>query len=79
MSKNINVKAGEQGLEPRYSGPKPDVLPLDDSPIFCCSQYQPRDLSVEIGAFTHLNPDQSKVVFAYPFSDRTRIMPLKVR
>ena len=27
------LKAGEQGLEPRYSGPKPDVLPLDDSPM----------------------------------------------
>jgi hypothetical protein len=26
--------AGVQGLEPRYSGPKPDVLPLDDTPIF---------------------------------------------
>jgi hypothetical protein len=25
--------AGVQGLEPRYSGPKPDVLPLDDTPI----------------------------------------------
>ena len=24
--------AGVQGLEPRYSGPKPDVLPLDDTP-----------------------------------------------
>ena len=23
---------GEQGFEPRFSGPKPDVLPLDDSP-----------------------------------------------
>lgn len=27
--------AGVQGLEPRYSGPKPDVLPLDDTPIIC--------------------------------------------
>ncbi len=26
--------AGIQGFEPRYSGPKPDVLPLDDIPIF---------------------------------------------
>lgn len=25
--------AGELGFEPRYSGPKPDVLPLDDSPM----------------------------------------------
>ncbi len=25
--------AGRLGLEPRYSGPKPDVLPLDDLPI----------------------------------------------
>lgn len=26
-------EAGEQGLEPRYLGPEPSVLPLDDSPI----------------------------------------------
>lgn len=26
--------AGEQGFEPRYYGPEPHVLPLDDSPIF---------------------------------------------
>ncbi len=26
--------AGIQGFEPRYSGPKPDVLPLDDIPIY---------------------------------------------
>src|SRR5439155_24102531 len=25
-------KAGGQGFEPRFSGPKPDVLPLDDPP-----------------------------------------------
>src|SRR5258707_10772221 len=25
-------KVGGQGLEPRFSGPKPDVLPLDDPP-----------------------------------------------
>ena len=24
--------AGEQGFEPRYYGPEPHVLPLDDSP-----------------------------------------------
>jgi hypothetical protein len=30
---NEKVSAGVQGLEPRYSGPKPDVLPLDDTPI----------------------------------------------
>lgn len=29
----ILLLAGGQGLEPRYSGPKPDVLPLDDPPI----------------------------------------------
>jgi len=27
------TRAGVQGLEPRYSGPKPDVLPLDDTPM----------------------------------------------
>ena len=27
------ILAGEQGLEPRFSGPEPDVLPLDDSPL----------------------------------------------
>ncbi len=26
----FNSRAAGQGLEPRYSGPKPDVLPLDD-------------------------------------------------
>jgi hypothetical protein len=25
--------AGEQGFEPRYYGPEPHVLPLDDSPV----------------------------------------------
>ena len=25
--------AGEQGFEPRYYGPEPHVLPLDDSPL----------------------------------------------
>ena len=29
---SLLYKAGVQGLEPRYSGPKPDVLPLDDTP-----------------------------------------------
>jgi hypothetical protein len=38
-------RAGVQGLEPRYSGPKPDVLPLDDTPIFSCLQL-PYRLSV---------------------------------
>src|SRR3990167_667058 len=28
------IFTGEQGLEPRYSGPKPDVLPLDDPPNY---------------------------------------------
>lgn len=28
----LMLTAGGQGLEPRYSGPKPDVLPLDDPP-----------------------------------------------
>ena len=28
--------AGEQGFEPRYYGPEPHVLPLDDSPFFFC-------------------------------------------
>lgn len=27
------ANAGELGLEPRYDGSKPPVLPLDDSPI----------------------------------------------
>lgn len=27
------MTAAGQGLEPRYSGPKPDVLPLDDPAI----------------------------------------------
>ena len=27
------MTAGGLGLEPRYSGPKPDVLPLDDPPM----------------------------------------------
>ena len=27
------VLAEEQGLEPRFCGPKPHVLPLDDSPL----------------------------------------------
>ncbi len=26
----FSMLAAGQGLEPRYSGPKPDVLPLDD-------------------------------------------------
>lgn len=26
--------AGAPGLEPRYTGPEPVVLPLDDTPIF---------------------------------------------
>lgn len=29
------MAAGVQGLEPQYSGPKPDVLPLDDTPMVC--------------------------------------------
>lgn len=34
-SKNTpSVFAGVQGLEPRLTGPKPGVLPLDDTPIF---------------------------------------------
>ena len=28
----IRMAAGGQGFEPRFSGPKPDVLPLDDPP-----------------------------------------------
>ncbi len=28
-----HLAAGGLGLEPRYSGPKPDVLPLDDPPM----------------------------------------------
>jgi hypothetical protein len=27
------MSAARQGFEPRYSGPKPDVLPLDDRAI----------------------------------------------
>ncbi len=27
------MRAGVQGLEPRYPGPKPGVLPLDDTPV----------------------------------------------
>jgi hypothetical protein len=30
----INL-AGRQGFEPRYRGPEPRVLPLDDLPIRC--------------------------------------------
>ena len=26
--------AGGQGIEPRFFGPKPNVLPLDDPPLF---------------------------------------------
>jgi hypothetical protein len=29
----LMAAAARQGLEPRYSGPKPDVLPLDDRAI----------------------------------------------
>ncbi len=29
----VFLRAGGLGLEPRYSGPKPDVLPLDDPPM----------------------------------------------
>ena len=30
---NIFIIAGGQGVEPRFYGPKPYVLPLDDPPI----------------------------------------------
>ena len=29
----MSILAGGQGFEPQYSGPKPDVLPLDDPPM----------------------------------------------
>ena len=32
MAIKLPTKAGEPGFEPRYPGPKPGVLPLDDSP-----------------------------------------------
>lgn len=41
--------AGVHGLEPRYSGPKPDVLPLDDTPIFCPTPF---DINVSGLQFT---------------------------
>lgn len=31
---NLYHIAGGQGLEPRLTGPKPGVLPLDDPPIY---------------------------------------------
>ena len=37
---HVGVKlhyAGGQGIEPRFFGPKPNVLPLDDPPIYCGS------------------------------------------
>lgn len=39
FNKSCFSRAGVQGLEPRYSGPKPDVLPLDDTPIFYAFSY----------------------------------------
>ena len=31
-------QAGGQGIEPRFFGPKPNVLPLDDPPFFLASR-----------------------------------------
>ena len=34
MLKNYNFSARRQGIEPRLTGPKPAVLPLDDLRMF---------------------------------------------
>ena len=45
----FSEQAGVQGFEPRYSGPKPDVLPLDDTPIyFALSGCVPFDDAVRL-------------------------------
>ncbi len=35
--------AGGQGLEPRFLGPKPSVLPLDDPPLCTGGSYIKED------------------------------------
>lgn len=48
--------AGGQGLEPRYSAPKTEVLPLDDPPIrIIYTIYPTRNLPLEICGFPYPN------------------------
>lgn len=44
--------AGEEGLEPPLPGSKPDVLPLDDSPLF--SKISPTYWKFLFGDFINL-------------------------
>lgn len=45
----LGLMAGEEGLEPPLSGPKPDVLPLDDSPSNRCDYSNCRRFCIGIG------------------------------
>ncbi len=51
----ITALAGEQGFEPRYYGPEPHVLPLDDSPA---------DLRISSDFLTMTRPKRGEVTVA---------------
>ena len=66
------MTAGGQGLEPRFLGPKPSVLPLDDPPLSCADQILRRTLSPTLtnedsygSKLTYVVRMQSKKAFAY--------------
>lgn len=43
LIKSFLVSAGGQGIEPRFLGPKPSVLPLDDPPSCAGGLYYTED------------------------------------
>ena len=56
------TQAGEQGFEPRFYGPEPYVLPLDDSPIETVTIFSVQlfgELPVANGEQRLLFPEQS--------------------
>ncbi len=52
---------GEQGFEPRFSGPKPDVLPLDDSPRSPTSSHESRTRERSLRRYTLRSPASARI------------------
>jgi len=61
--------AARQGLEPRYHGPKPCVLPLDDRAIFICSSYSIIFSGIGM-VLTKTRKTISQIVLPYPLDNR---------